>query len=66
MELKTQLDSLTEVLNKIQETQQRPINLDGYVKKLINVKHKVTVVYNVLQGAQVCSFFSSFCIEYSW
>lgn len=52
LELKLQLENLSEELRKIQEIQKTPSHLDGYVKKLINVKHKVTVVSNVLQGAQ--------------
>ncbi|XP_055679998.1 SNAPIN protein homolog isoform X2 [Lutzomyia longipalpis] len=52
LELKEQLDRLHEELKKIQESQKTPPELDAYVKKLINVKHKVTVVTNVLQGAQ--------------
>lgn len=52
LELKNELDSLIEELKKIQDIQQVPVELDAYVKKLINVKHKVTVVSNVLQGAQ--------------
>lgn len=52
LELKNELDSLIEELKKIQDIQQVPVELDAYVKKLINVKHKVTIVSNVLQGAQ--------------
>lgn len=51
LELKTELDNLLVELKKIQDIQQVPVELDSYVKKLINVKHKVTVVSNVLQSA---------------
>lgn len=37
---------------KISEALQCPLELDVYVKKLINTKHKVTVVSNILQTTQ--------------
>ncbi|XP_015510531.1 SNAPIN protein homolog [Neodiprion pinetum] len=52
IELKQQIESLTEELLKISETLQCPHELDVYVKKLINTKHKVTVVNNILQTTQ--------------
>ncbi|XP_046738401.1 SNAPIN protein homolog [Diprion similis] len=52
IELKQQIESLTEELLKISEALQCPLELDVYVKKLINTKHKVTVVSNILQTTQ--------------
>lgn len=51
-ELSEQLDSLTAQLRSIDDIQQASPTLDLYVQKLINIKHKVTVVFSVLQGAQ--------------
>lgn len=51
-ELSEQLDSLTAQLRSIDDIQQASPKLDTYVQKLINIKHKVTVIYSVLQGAQ--------------
>lgn len=52
-ELKEQLDSLIAQLRSIEDIQQTSPKFDSYVHKLINIKHKVTVVFSVLQGAQV-------------
>lgn len=52
LELKQCIDSLNEELKKIAETQKNSIDLDVYIKKLINAKHRITVVTNVLQTAQ--------------
>lgn len=52
-QLNHQLEQLLAEIKKIEEIQKSPVDLDSYVKKLINVKHKVTVVQNVLQGTQV-------------
>lgn len=52
LELKQCIESLSEELKKISETQQNTIDLDLYVKKLINAKQRVTVLTNVLQNAQ--------------
>lgn len=54
-ELKQLLDNLSLKLKTIQKSQQTPVVFDEYVRKLINVKHKVTVVYNVLNTSQVCN-----------
>lgn len=51
--LNSQLDSLLVEIKKIQETQKSSVDLTDYVRKLINVKHKVTLVTNILQGTQV-------------
>lgn len=52
IELKQQIESLTEELLKISEALQCPMELDAYVKKLVNAKHKVTIVSNILQTTQ--------------
>lgn len=52
-ELRQQLENLSEQLKAIEQIQTTPPELDIYVRKLINIKHKVTVVFSVLQGAQV-------------
>ncbi|XP_055308901.1 SNAPIN protein homolog [Sitodiplosis mosellana] len=51
-ELSEQLDSLIAQLRSIEDIQQTSPEFDTYVHKLINVKHKVTVIYSILQGAQ--------------
>lgn len=43
---------MTEELLKISEALHCPLELDLYIKKLINTKHKVTVVSNILQTTQ--------------
>lgn len=50
--LNTQLDLLLVEIKKIQETQKSSLDLSDYVRKLINVKHKVALVTNILQGTQ--------------
>lgn len=50
--LKQNLNTLSTKLKTIDKLQQTPAPLDEYVRKLINVKHKVTVLFNVLNGAQ--------------
>lgn len=50
--MKQCIESLSEELKKVQETQQTTIDLDVYVKKLINAKQRVTVIANILQNAQ--------------
>lgn len=52
LELKQCIESLSEELKKVSETQQVTVDLDVYVKKLMNAKHRVTVLTNVLQSAQ--------------
>ncbi|KAK4884957.1 hypothetical protein RN001_001228 [Aquatica leii] len=52
LELKQHIESLTEELKKISEAQQTSVDLDAYVKKLINAKHRVTILTNILQSAQ--------------
>lgn len=52
LELKQCIDSLNEELRKISESQKSSVDLDVYIKKLINAKHRITVVTNILQTAQ--------------
>lgn len=52
IELRQQIDSLTEELLKINESLQCPLELDSYVTKLVNAKRKVIVVSNILQKTQ--------------
>lgn len=53
LELKQQIESLNEELQKVREALNNHPDLEPYVKKLIGCKHKVTVVLNVLQASQV-------------
>lgn len=43
---------MTEELQRINEALQCPLETDSYVKKLINAKHKITIVSNILQSTQ--------------
>lgn len=52
IELKQRIESLTEELQRINEALQYPMETDSYVKKLINAKHKITIVSNILQTTQ--------------
>lgn len=52
IELKQQIESLTEELQRINEALQYPLDTDSYVKKLVNAKHKITIVSNILQTTQ--------------
>lgn len=52
LELKQCIESLSEELKKISESQQSSVDLDLYVKKLLNSKHRVTKLTNILQNAQ--------------
>ncbi|XP_031840350.1 SNAP associated protein isoform X2 [Nomia melanderi] len=52
IELKQQIESLAEELQRINEALQCPLETDSYVKKLINAKHKITIVSNILQSTQ--------------
>lgn len=51
-DLSQQLDSLSKRLKEIEELQGAIPDFNEKVKKLINVKHKVTVITNVLQASQ--------------
>lgn len=52
LELKQCIESLSEELKKISDSQKTTVDLDAYVKKLMKAKQRVTVVSNVLQDAQ--------------
>ncbi|XP_072387031.1 SNAPIN protein homolog [Diabrotica undecimpunctata] len=52
LELKQCIESLSEELKSISDSQQHSQDLDIYVKKLINAKQRVTVLTNVLQNTQ--------------
>ncbi|XP_011495981.1 PREDICTED: SNAPIN protein homolog [Ceratosolen solmsi marchali] len=52
IELRQQIDSLTEELLKINEFLKFPLELDVYVTKLINAKQKVVVINNILQKTE--------------
>jgi chromosome condensin MukBEF complex kleisin-like MukF subunit len=53
VELKQQIEVLCEELKKISESQQCPLDIEVYIRKLVNAKLKVTVVSNILQNVQV-------------
>jgi hypothetical protein len=53
VELKQQIEVLSEELKKISDSQQCLLDIDVYVRKLLNAKLKVTVVSNILQNVQV-------------
>ena len=40
-------------LHKLQELQEMPLDLEPYVKKLMNSRRRVMLVNNILQNAQV-------------
>ncbi|XP_017782217.1 PREDICTED: SNAPIN protein homolog [Nicrophorus vespilloides] len=50
LELKQCIESLTEELKKISESQRNYADIEIYVKKLISAKHRVTVLTNILQS----------------
>lgn len=52
IELKQCIECFQEEFKKAAELQQNSVDLDAYVKKLINIKHRVTVLSNILQNAQ--------------
>lgn len=52
VELKQQIEVLSEELKKISESQECILDIDMYVRKLVNAKLKVTVVSNILQAVQ--------------
>ncbi|XP_041984711.1 SNAPIN protein homolog [Aricia agestis] len=52
LELKQQIDSLNEELQKVRQALNDHPDLDPYVKKLIACKQRVTVILNVLQTTQ--------------
>nr|AEE62243.1 unknown [Dendroctonus ponderosae] len=52
LELKQCIDGLAEELKKVSEAQQHTVDLEIYLKKLINAKQRVSVLSNILQSAQ--------------
>lgn len=52
LELKVQLESLLKQLQQIEVDQDQMPEFAGKVKELINIKHKVSVITNVLQTTQ--------------
>ncbi|CAF93253.1 unnamed protein product, partial [Tetraodon nigroviridis] len=53
VELREHIDSLASELCRINEHQKVALDLDPYVKKLLNARRRVVLVNNILQNAQV-------------
>ncbi|XP_044278716.1 SNARE-associated protein Snapin-like [Varanus komodoensis] len=52
VELREHIDSLATELCRINEDQKIALDLDPYVKKLLNARRRVVLVNNILQNAQ--------------
>uniref|UniRef100_A0A803TAP7 Biogenesis of lysosome-related organelles complex 1 subunit 7 n=1 Tax=Anolis carolinensis TaxID=28377 RepID=A0A803TAP7_ANOCA len=52
-ELREHIDGLAAELCRIKEDQKVALDLDPYVKKLLNARRRVVLVNNILQNAQV-------------
>ncbi|XP_015668826.1 SNARE-associated protein Snapin [Protobothrops mucrosquamatus] len=52
VELREHIDSLAAELCRINEDQKVALDLDPYVKKLLNARRRVVLVNNILQNAQ--------------
>ncbi|KAM9777146.1 SNARE-associated protein Snapin [Syngnathus typhle] len=52
VELREHIDNLATELCKINEHQKVALDLDPYVKKLLNARRRVVLVNNILQNAQ--------------
>ncbi|XP_020625107.1 SNARE-associated protein Snapin-like [Orbicella faveolata] len=52
VELREQIDKLAQDLHRLSELQEFPIDLEPYVKKLMNSRRRVMLVNNILQNAQ--------------
>uniref|UniRef100_UPI00358FAA7D SNARE-associated protein Snapin n=1 Tax=Myxine glutinosa TaxID=7769 RepID=UPI00358FAA7D len=52
LELRGQIESLATELQRIGEEQHAVLDLDPYVKKLMNARRRVVLVNNILQNAQ--------------
>ncbi|XP_053560223.1 SNARE-associated protein Snapin [Bombina bombina] len=52
VDLREHIDSLALELCKINEDQKVALDLDPYVKKLLNARRRVVLVNNILQNAQ--------------
>uniref|UniRef100_A0A8C8RD44 Biogenesis of lysosome-related organelles complex 1 subunit 7 n=1 Tax=Pelusios castaneus TaxID=367368 RepID=A0A8C8RD44_9SAUR len=53
VELREHIDGLATELCRIKEDQKAALDLDPYVKKLLNARRRVVLVNNILQNAQV-------------
>ncbi|NXA43978.1 SNAPN protein, partial [Eudromia elegans] len=53
VELREHIESLAAELCRINEDQKVALDLDPYVKKLLNARRRVVLVNNILQNAQV-------------
>ncbi|XP_013852495.1 SNARE-associated protein Snapin isoform X1 [Sus scrofa] len=53
VELREQIDNLATELCRINEDQKVALDLDPYVKKLLNARRRVVLVNNILQNAQL-------------
>ncbi|KAK2567011.1 SNARE-associated protein Snapin [Acropora cervicornis] len=52
VELREQIDKLSQDLHRLSELQEIPVDLEPYVKKLMNSRRRVMLVNNILQNAQ--------------
>ncbi|XP_072346798.1 SNARE-associated protein Snapin-like [Scyliorhinus torazame] len=52
LDLREQIDNLAAELCRINEDQKMALDLDPYVKKLLNARRRVVLVNNILQNAQ--------------
>ncbi|XP_051949075.1 SNARE-associated protein Snapin-like [Xyrauchen texanus] len=52
VELREHIDNLASELCRINEHQKMALDLDPYVKKLLNARRRVVLVNNILQNAQ--------------
>ncbi|XP_072046162.1 SNARE-associated protein Snapin-like isoform X1 [Amphiura filiformis] len=52
LELRQQIEDLDEVLKQLSQEREPPVELDAYVKKLMNSKRRIGVVNNIVQNAQ--------------
>lgn len=55
VELRNQIEILSAELQSISQNQQCPVDLDVYVKKLLEARRRITIVNSILQNAQVYS-----------
>lgn len=53
VELRTQIENLSVELSVISQNQQSPIDLESYIKKLLDARKRITIVNSILQNAQV-------------
>lgn len=52
-ELRSQIENLSAELTVISQNQQSPIDLESYIKKLLDARKRITIVNSILQNAQV-------------